>query len=70
MEAEAAAQEMFPSHWIAERSALFRGGSLVSGLDLLHFGVVHLSEIDRILFETGQDDGVNELGIGGHYRVL
>lgn len=70
-EIEAAAQEMLPGDRIAEGDALFRGGSLDGGSDLPHFGLVHISEVDRILLQTGQNDGLDELfAIGGHHRVL
>jgi hypothetical protein len=65
-EVETATQEMFPGDWIAKRSVLFRSGSLDGGLDLFNLGFVHSSEIDRILFGTGQDNGLNEAGIDWH----
>jgi len=69
-EVEAAAQKMLPGDRIAEGGALFCGGSLDGDPDLPHFGVVHLSEIDRILLQTGQDNGLDEFEIGGHHGMF
>jgi hypothetical protein len=68
-EVEAAAKKMFPCDRIAEAGAFFRGGALDGGLDLLYFGVVNLSKIDRVPFETRQDDGLDKLRIGWHHTV-
>jgi hypothetical protein len=57
---------MFSGDWIAKRRVLFRSGSLDGGPDLFNFGLGHFLEIDRILFGTGQDDGLNEAGIDWH----
>ena len=62
-------QEMFPLDPIAAGAAFFRGGLLDGGLDLLHFGIVHFAEVHRVPFDTGQDDGLDKLRIGGHHTA-
>ena len=63
-EIETAAQKMFSGDRIPKRCALFRNCSLDGGLDLLRLGMVHLLKVNRMFFQTSQDDGLNEFGIG------
>src|SRR5262245_60146502 len=63
-EVEAAAQEMFPGDRAAEGCALFGRCSLDRSSHPIDFVVHDASEIDRLGFDAGYDDGLYELGIG------
>ncbi len=64
-EVEAAAEEMLARDGVLQCRAGGRGRPLDRGPHASNLGFIDFLEVDRVPFETGQNDGLDELGISG-----
>jgi hypothetical protein len=68
-EVEAAAEKRVPIDRRAERGGLLRPASLDCGFHTRDVILVLRTKVDRVPFQAGQDDGLNQFGIIGHHNI-